>query len=286
MQHIAQNHNKNMNNMIARLSVPVMAVLIAANAHATVTMTLSGATTYAENSGSFTATLNGNQIISGDDLIGIYSFSISPGSNPNISTPFYTTCLSPAGLLDWGTHTYDFLSFGQAEPGLNPPGVGGATGWAGANSVNGGYGIQNANYLFSTLSGQILSGGVPTQVGTVADQGAAMALSMYTALYDSTDYGTLGGAAFSIPGLGGNVLADYSTDLSDLVGAKVSAANGYVLRPDPSYPGAGQDMILLATGLPQSISAVPEPTTMIAGALMLLPFGASTLRILRRNRAA
>ena len=29
---------------------------------------------------------------------------------------------------------------------------------------------------------------------------------------------------------------------------------------------------------------VPEPTTMIAGALLLLPFGASTLRILRRNR--
>jgi hypothetical protein len=31
---------------------------------------------------------------------------------------------------------------------------------------------------------------------------------------------------------------------------------------------------------------VPEPTTMIAGALLLLPFGASTLRILRRNRTA
>ena len=31
---------------------------------------------------------------------------------------------------------------------------------------------------------------------------------------------------------------------------------------------------------------VPEPTTMIAGALLLLPFGASTIRILRKNRAA
>jgi hypothetical protein len=35
-----------------------------------------------------------------------------------------------------------------------------------------------------------------------------------------------------------------------------------------------------------SMTAVPEPTTLISGALMLLPFGASTLRILRRNRAA
>ncbi len=33
-------------------------------------------------------------------------------------------------------------------------------------------------------------------------------------------------------------------------------------------------------------AAVPEPTTMIAGALLLLPFGASTLRMLRKNRAA
>jgi len=31
---------------------------------------------------------------------------------------------------------------------------------------------------------------------------------------------------------------------------------------------------------------VPEPTTLIAGAMLLLPFGASTLRTLRRNRAA
>jgi Protein of unknown function (DUF642) len=35
-----------------------------------------------------------------------------------------------------------------------------------------------------------------------------------------------------------------------------------------------------------NVSAVPEPTTMIAGALLLLPFGASTLRILRKNRMA
>jgi len=32
------------------------------------------------------------------------------------------------------------------------------------------------------------------------------------------------------------------------------------------------------------LSTVPEPTTMIAGALLLLPFGASTLRILRRRQ--
>ena len=34
------------------------------------------------------------------------------------------------------------------------------------------------------------------------------------------------------------------------------------------------------------IIAVPEPTTVISGVLMLLPFGASTLRILRRRQVA
>ena len=35
-----------------------------------------------------------------------------------------------------------------------------------------------------------------------------------------------------------------------------------------------------------SFSTVPEPTTVIAGALLLLPFGASTLRILRQKQTA
>jgi hypothetical protein len=36
----------------------------------------------------------------------------------------------------------------------------------------------------------------------------------------------------------------------------------------------------------QVLAPVPEPTTMIAGALLLLPFGASTLRILRKRQMA
>jgi len=42
-------------------------------------------------------------------------------------------------------------------------------------------------------------------------------------------------------------------------------------------PGLVQDQLVVVP--------VPETTTMIAGALLLLPFAASTLRILRRNRA-
>lgn len=35
-----------------------------------------------------------------------------------------------------------------------------------------------------------------------------------------------------------------------------------------------------------NVSAVPEPTTMVAGALLLLPFGMSTIRKFRKNRTA
>jgi hypothetical protein len=35
-----------------------------------------------------------------------------------------------------------------------------------------------------------------------------------------------------------------------------------------------------------SYTPVPEPTTMVAGVMLLLPFGASTLRMLRKSRAA
>jgi hypothetical protein len=35
-----------------------------------------------------------------------------------------------------------------------------------------------------------------------------------------------------------------------------------------------------------NLSTVPEPTTMVAGAMLLLPMGASTLRVLRKKRVA
>ena len=49
----------------------------------------------------------------------------------------------------------------------------------------------------------------------------------------------------------------------------------------------GSDVIPATANIDSiTISSVPEPTTMIAGALLLLPFGASTIRILRKNRTA
>jgi hypothetical protein len=62
----------------------------------------------------------------------------------------------------------------------------------------------------------------------------------------------------------------------------IAPANGAFGVEALNLYGAGQPP---GQSQPQLIET-PEPTTIISGALMLLPFGASTLRILRRNRAA
>jgi hypothetical protein len=45
----------------------------------------------------------------------------------------------------------------------------------------------------------------------------------------------------------------------------------------------GNPSFVSVSSVQQSFHQVPEPTTIIAGALLLLPFGASTLRILRKR---
>ncbi|MGH7972845.1 MAG: hypothetical protein ACREIC_29370, partial [Limisphaerales bacterium] len=55
----------------------------------------------------------------------------------------------------------------------------------------------------------------------------------------------------------------------------ISDPAGTAQYPNTTPWGAVIDNVVL--------TAVPEPATILAGALLLLPFGASTIRILRRN---
>jgi hypothetical protein len=266
---------------MVRTSGLAVAVVLAGSlsAKAAITLQLLDATSRAETG--FTTAGTAGATIVGNELIGIYRFTASGSGGP--VNPFWSTCLSPAGNLDWGQHAYTSLAFGPgtgtADSGHNPQS------WSTVGAPDSG--IQNAQYLWRLFSPTIIASGT-------ADQGAGLALAMYEALYDSTGYGMYNAAVNSgnfyvTAGLSGGVLTAYNSYLSILNTASSAAsvtanlANGYVLR-DANYvatgvatPGAGQDLIW-------NVTPVPEPTTMIAGAMLLLPFGLQTVRHLRKRK--
>ena len=85
--------------------------------------------------------------------------------------------------------------------------------------------------------------------------------------------------------------------LNDTILSTSYSDAGAILHPGLSSVDVTKDIHLGALGLGADVDisvveqsfeqiAVPEPTTVIAGILLLLPLGVSTLRILRRNRIA
>jgi len=139
------------------------------------------------------------------------------------------------------------------------------------------WGIQNANYLWRTFGSG--TSALQNPGASPQDTGAALAMAMYVALYDSTGYAALGGSKFSPAGLSQNVQNLMTSDLLALTSADVAnnLAPGYMLVPqNPSGAGSGQEFIVLAP-LEGTVVPVPEPgaTAMFGGAIALLSWVAS-----------
>lgn len=96
--------------------------------------------------------------------------------------------------------------------------------------------------------------------------------------------GSINWAALASPG-GSATPVDYSN--MNIMGIVLSTGNPWA----NGFTGL-VDEVTIDAGAKGSVTfdlegaAVPEPSTYIAGALLLLPFGASTLRVLRNKRAA
>ena len=90
------------------------------------------------------------------------------------------------------------------------------------------------------------------------------------AIYGSSTAGQLGSPIAS--GIGGN------TDSYSISGTDWQN-NTYF-----SLLGTTKGNVLLMNGVTLQTSSVPEPSTVVAGVLLLLPFSVSTLRILRKHR--
>ena len=206
----------------------------------------------------------------GQYYIGLYQFQVSSSGTAAFAPgeKFYSICLSPAGNLDMGNYSYNYETFAQAAPGLNP------------NNANFAEGIQNAMFLWAHYGSTITSGA----------QGGALAEALYTAYYNYNAPGAITGGfqgGFTpLWGLGSGLAQSYySTYMNYLttygpngIGA---GYQGFLLVPtDPGAGGpSGQEFIVFAPN-----SVVPEPSTSLAGMLLLMPLGFSTLRILRSKQ--
>jgi len=199
------------------------------------------------------------------------NYSGAEGSGLKVGETFNSVCLSPSGDLDWSEHSYNFETFNSGKPGINPGD------WSQT-------GIQDAAYLWRIFGNTVTTG----------SQGAGLAEAMYKVLYDGgSTYGSLTGTSFtplwgsSGPGTPSYYYNQYISyyelngGSSGPLGIAANLQTAGVLVPNPDSGdsnGSGQEFILLVPA--------PEPTTLIAGAAILLPFAASTLRFVRRNGAA
>jgi len=144
--------------------------------------------------------------------------------------------------------------------------------------------IENAAFLYASHS---------SVLGTADKTGqAALQLAVWAALYN-TGYGTGNivvngtGARFSASAGDAAAITEANTWLAALGGNGGTATShtqysGNILLPVDANGNPVvnvQEMLLTPT-------PVPEPTTVLAGALLLLPLGVSSLRFIGKSRAA
>jgi hypothetical protein len=158
--------------------------------------------------------------------------------------------------------------------------------------------IQNAAWIYQNYyvaQYQSVLAGANTSAGE--SQAAGIQLAIWKVLYDTTmpsgklDNASLGSASansgnyfdagvLTASGFAGGLnVAD--TILAALETARTAGNEASIFSPYTETwlsPNNNNSQGLIAP--------VPEPTTLIAGAMLLLPFGASTLRTLRRSRSA
>jgi hypothetical protein len=168
------------------------------------------------------------------------------------------SAILPTGTLD------DFKTFDQVDPGGSPFASGG-----------------------NTFTAYVLQ---PT---AIAEQFTVVyASSLFTVpVVTSSQIETFSAGAAPVTTLAGDLIAFYGQGIPvDITGAGTSE----LVYPTPDAPALGQTITLGSAGFPiypqnrfysfgADVTPVPEPTTIIAGVLMLLPLGVSAMRILRKG---
>ena len=191
---------------------------------------------------------------------------------------YVTLCTDIEGVLVLGqSYVYDtpVTPFSSSTTGVKPTwGAVNTPAYLSGNPIdtaNADQAIQNAAYLFNTY-GEISATGIGL---TSTTDKAALQLAVWSALYDTAADGTVSGTRFDVTGGADSAaISQANTWLSGLTGNY--GYDGYLLTPDPTTGIEPPQGLLIAV-------PVPEPTTVVAGLLLLLPLGASALKIIRRK---
>jgi hypothetical protein len=187
---------------------------------------------------------------------------------------FQTFCLEVNEDIGWGTGTYNYQ--------INSGAVNGGGDAHATDELPGpGYlhPMDNISIGTAWLYSQFRAGNLNINSTTAAGdlQDAIWYLEGETSSWTGDGYGGDGSAFLAAAAHG------TSTSLSIAEGTPGSIFND----SEGAYGVVALNLYTQSGDFAQDqLAMVPEPTTMISGVLLLLPFGASTLRILRRNRAA
>lgn len=193
----------------------------------------------------------------------------------SMPSSYVSMCTDINGVLkNGGTYSFDKVDFtgltGTAPKWGNPVSTGNAA-----------QAIQNAAYIFANFKP---SSTVSTDANRVA--WAALQLATWEALYDSPGSGTfsLTSGRFQANGPKGSIqaqaVAQANTILASL-SAHIPAPGTYsgsLLVPNPGIQGGVVPQALMFEPSLAAISPVPEPSTVFAGLMLLIPIGTVWLR--------
>lgn len=166
-----------------------------------------------------------------------------------------------------------------------------------ANPISSGQTLSGISFNVTGLSG---SASLASSSGNVANIGSDGSYTPVAANSIAPHWGIAGSVTLSTIGIVGGQPSDLiigPDDQGKLDGSgKYSNANSGLANFNPyvlgtghfeiTAPGVTADSVISGVVFTFGTDAtpVPEPTTLIAGLLLLLPFGASTLRVLRKKR--
>jgi hypothetical protein len=227
-------------------------------------------------------TVSGKTTVYNNVYAGGEQISQPSGSKDGLPNSYVSVCTDFQGSLYVGS-TYKFL--GSATPLTSATGI--DPKWNDAPAA-----IQFASELFNTY-GDLGSGGMGTGGKTMTvEQMAALQLAVWMVLYDTSGTGSSAkvtvnsSSEFYISSNAG----DSATACAAILLADQWVANltcnynniDSLLQPDPTLGVQGNK----DDEDPQELlfCSVPEPTTILAGVLLLLPLGMSTIRNLRKSQ--